>query len=366
MALRVLHVMGELKLSGAEYMLHSAAKELNSSSSTILSTGIVEGEFASRLRQVGYAVCHQPFSKSLNFFMRFCFFVARGDFDIVHIHTERARFWLILICRLQLKPVVTTVHNEFKFRGLLRVNRRVGRKLGVALGAQFVACSRRVLRNELDQFAIDTLHIPNWCDPRRLSFADDQHKLRFRLERGMASDTFLTISIANDGPLKNLRELFEAVILLDNKCHHFHIGEIGTDIMKEYLAKCAERITFVGAVEDIAQYLSAANVFICSSTFEGGPLVLMEAAMSGVICVSTEVGVAEEFKGQDGFFVTKPDHQSIYRAILKARSLSQNDQKEFAANLRDFAQSKFTPRIGGQKYAELYQKMAVTNKGRTW
>ena len=67
--LRVLHILGELKPSGAECMLKVAAEEFSSLGiqNEILSTGIEQiGPYAPMMTGVGYEVHHIPFAKSFN------------------------------------------------------------------------------------------------------------------------------------------------------------------------------------------------------------------------------------------------------------------------------------------------------------
>ncbi len=94
--MRVLHVLAELHPSGAESMLLSARPVFleNGFDGEILSTGRAVGPFASLLRAAGYKVHHIPFAKSPRFFLDVYRLMRRGGYDVIHLHTERANFWL--------------------------------------------------------------------------------------------------------------------------------------------------------------------------------------------------------------------------------------------------------------------------------
>jgi colanic acid/amylovoran biosynthesis glycosyltransferase len=69
----------------------------------------------------------------------------------------------------------------------------------------------------------------------------------------------------------------------------------------------AERVDFVGyqSPEGVRDYLQAADVFVMSSFAEGVPVVLMEAMMSGLPVVATQIAGVSELveEGVNGFLV---------------------------------------------------------------
>ena len=124
---RVLHILGELRPSGAEVMLRIAAPSWFpvDRPHTILATAKEEGPFAGRLREAGYQVHHVRFSKTLRFFIRIYALIRRERYDAVHIHTERANLVYAIVARLAgVDQVIHTIHANFAFTGGLRVVRK--------------------------------------------------------------------------------------------------------------------------------------------------------------------------------------------------------------------------------------------------
>ena len=77
---RVLHILMELRPSGAEVMLRIAAPFwfTDANSHSILATGQSEGPYADCLRATGFEVYHIPFSKTAGFFYQVFALIRRG------------------------------------------------------------------------------------------------------------------------------------------------------------------------------------------------------------------------------------------------------------------------------------------------
>jgi len=128
--MKILHIFGELKPSGGEAMMLSAAPIwLPVAEMHILSTGDVIGVYADKLSTAGYLIHHIPFRKRVSFFMEVARLLRKERFDIVHIHTERSSLWFALTSRIALgySPIlVRTVHHIFKFNGWLSYQKKSG------------------------------------------------------------------------------------------------------------------------------------------------------------------------------------------------------------------------------------------------
>ena len=79
------------------------------------------------------------------------------------------------------------------------------------------------------------------------------------------------------------------------------------------------RVHLVGQREDIVRFDQAADVFLCASMYETGPLTLLEAAACAVPIVSTRVGVAAEIIGEDesGGILVDSDAGAIAAALRR-------------------------------------------------
>ena len=79
------------------------------------------------------------------------------------------------------------------------------------------------------------------------------------------------------------------------------------------------RVDFLGPVADSAQTLAAADVLVLSSRTEGIPAVLIEAGLSGLPVVATDVGGVREIvvPGETGLLVRPHDHAALAGALQR-------------------------------------------------
>ncbi len=354
---RVLHLLHELTLSGAERMLASAAVELAAAGSAIVATSPQVGRFAGDLAAAGYRIVHRPFTRSLRHFIDVAKLIRAGDFDIVHVHLEQARVWYLLLARLLGLPAIATIHAEFRFTGGLRLRKAIGRRLAALVGVRFVACSQRVARNERARFGTTPCVIANWTDPARLVTGAGARAL-LRSSLGLSPETFLTLSIANDAPVKNLPALVDAVSKGPPEHVHVHLGQVSAELACLVDEVASDRLLLVGEVEAIGPYLAASDAFLCSSFAEGGPLVLIEAALAGLPCVTTDVGVVEEFGSRPAMVIVEPDASAIAAGIDRVRAMTPVERRDAGAELAAFASQRYVPAVGGSDYAALYRSLS--------
>lgn len=356
--MRVLHIMNELRFSGAEIMLSSGAPLLiPDGGAAILATGNTVGDYAGHLERAGYEIFHIPFAKSPIFFAR-VFKLVRQSFDVVHIHTERAATEYALVCRLAGVRSLRTVHNEFLFDGRLRWQRTFTRKVSRLLGVKQIACSGRVGRNEKMRFNNPMVVYDNWIDASKIGGRGSAAlRSQKRAALGIAEHEIVAVAVGNEAPAKNLDSLVEAVALLPEglNLRIFHCGAASAALRDKAAALADDRLCLLGSVGNVPDYLYASDIFVSPSLFEGGQLVLMEAAIAGLYCITTKVGIAEEFEGRGNVVFIESDPVSIAKALVNAAGLNPEEREAGADSLSQYALSRFVPQVGARRYADTYR-----------
>jgi glycosyltransferase involved in cell wall biosynthesis len=111
-------------------------------------------------------------------------------------------------------------------------------------------------------------------------------------------------AIAGEGSLRSPLQSLIAEFKLTN---HFHL--------------CGFR-------EDVANFISAVDLFVSSSLWEGGPLTLTEAVLLDKPVVATRVGICSEIivPGENGESVPPSDPQALASAILLTLERAENNR----------------------------------------
>ncbi len=103
----------------------------------------------------------------------------------------------------------------------------------------------------------------------------------------------------------------------------------------------ADRVEFVGYVDDCHTFLAGLDVFVLPSRWEGLPLVVLLAGSVGTPVISFDVGgVSEVIDGQTGWLVPNGDVPALAKAIVGCLS-DRNEAQRRGAHLGKTVRSRF-------------------------
>jgi glycosyltransferase involved in cell wall biosynthesis len=234
--------------------------------------------------------------------------------DVVHAHLlDRSDLAQLSDAGL---PVLATVHNT-------RSGWQAGQaELQTGEADLLVACAQAV-EAELEQTGVPILLRTVWngIDAGVISRqgCDVELRRRVRQERGIGADDVVLLTLANPRPQKRfpllpaivaalrdkLRENGTGVsvrLLLAGEAAQVHPAARQTvDATNAAIARyqVQDAVTWLGAVEDVAGILAAADVLISASAHEGLSLAYVEALSAGLPVVATDVGGTRELAGPD-------------------------------------------------------------------
>jgi glycosyltransferase involved in cell wall biosynthesis len=361
--LRVLHVLGELRASGAERMLCSAAPHWrrHSIDCSIVSLGAVPGLYAQTLCQAGYPIDQLPVTSTLASLARWARFIKKHPVDVVHFHAERAYFWLCAVTLLRSRSgVVRSFHAAFPFRGNLRLRRSMQRRLLRRKRVRNVAISASVQKVEQDRFRNPTLLIPNWFDSSVLARVDEEKRRLARLRLGLQTQ-FVVAVIGNCAPVKNHGALFRAIagppVMEDTVV--LHVGDEGSENERAMVASLGIQhyIRFLGMIDDVGMVLHAADVFCMPSLREGFGIAAAEAIGVGVPTVLANVNGLSDFAGSfESITYASPTAESIREALNVVRSRITELSSQAAADAC-LARELFSVEQGVARYSQLYWEL---------
>lgn len=189
----------------------------------------------------------------------------------------------------------------------------------------------------------------------------EKERFLYRKKYGIKNEDIIILNIANFKPGKNHRLLisaFEKVTKIFSNVYLFLIGEGKSKPFVEKTSrdkKLSDKVRFLGLREDIPEWLSAADIFVLSSDWEGLPMVVLEAMASGKPVIVTAVGGIPELikNGETGLLVSPQNTEKLVGAMIE---LIKNPtlRKELSKKAKQVCLKRFDISNTARAYEELY------------
>lgn len=367
--MKVLHILDEIKYSGAETMLTSASELWRGQGVTLsaLATAINEGAYADVFRQNGFTVFHIPYSLSFKFvFQVFCL-MKREKFDVVHIHPEQAFFQYAIAAWFARVPVkVSTVHHIYAYESWHAIRPWIYRHIcKYVFRVQFVSNSLSGHANEKRLHGLSHIYIPNWFDSRIYNQdainKNQDNDLRKRM--GIDDDKILLVSLGGYTYYKNFDKVIEALGSdeLRNRYVYMHLGHDDRCELEPLANKHQVKFKSMGCVKNAIPYLLAADLVIMPSREEGFGIAAVEAMALGVpLCLSRRPALIDFKQFTDKLFWCEPTVEGIRDFLQRFQKPSESERKSIGEALIVVSE-RFTIERGANAYLELYRNL---KKGR--
>jgi glycosyltransferase involved in cell wall biosynthesis len=164
-------------------------------------------------------------------------------------------------------------------------------------------------------------------DPARRSGARDMLGL---------GEEFTWLSVGRLEPGKDyptLVQAFAQVVSQQPCCRLLIAGDGRLRAELESLARAQEpggRVRLLGFRDDIPDLMQGADAFVMSSTWEGIPNVVLEAAASGLPVVATDVGGNPDIilDGESGYLVPPRDGAALAGRMTAVMALSESERRK--------------------------------------
>ena len=364
--IRVLEVLPTLKRAGAERMVVSLARRLDASR---FETGVVSlfnsfpGGLEPELEAAGVPVWHLGKRAGLDLRMiprlrRVLIEFAPG---VIHTHSYVLRYSLPASLATRRAAMVHTVHNlaarEADLTGQLLHRLVFGRRVAAVAVGEEVRRSYRGLYGAEPEAAIR-----NGIDTA--AFRRPGARQRWRAGHGFKDTDFLVVCVGRLDPQKNPLALIEAFARAFRGDARGQLLLAGDGSLKEAALRravelgMAAKVHFLGMQGEVADLLSASDVFALSSDWEGTPLAVMEAMAAGLPVVATAVGGVPELvsDGEAGLLTPAGDTSAFAGAL--ARLAGDDGMRAAMARAALSRSEKFSVDQMVAEYAALFERLA--------
>jgi glycosyltransferase involved in cell wall biosynthesis len=199
---------------------------------------------------------------------------------------------------------------------------------------------------------------------------DVDRRLALRASLGIPPDSLVLGTVGRLDPVKNLGLLLEARASLMERLPSSRIVIVGDGSERQALLDRARALGvddvthFTGHRTDVHDLMSAFDVYVNCSTYEGVSLTILEAMAATLPVVATRVGGNPEVvvEGETGVLVPG-DSPSLAAAIARLAE-SESDRRQFGAAGRRRVERDFTIERMVNDYASAYHALpaAVATK----
>ena len=285
---------------------------------------------------VGKLNCKNRFLKQYEIYKSFYNFLLESNYDIVHIHSDTA--WKISVYYLAAKKaginrIVVHSHSSGinghykKLNYLLHLISK-----SIIKGAQYRCACSKVAAEWMFNTVENVTIIRNGVDVEKFKFnqlARENIRGKFKI-----SEKIVIGSVSDFSSPKNPEFIYNLVKTFkeDKKYIFLFVGNRanGCDLKKLIDADGSiDNVIFAGTVTNVQDYLSAMDVFILPSKFEGLPMCALEAQVNGLYTMISDM-VTDETKCSSHFIRLKLDAEVWKNRIDKMNLLyDRNDRNKF-------------------------------------
>lgn len=280
--------------------------------------------------------------------------------DVVHSHMVHANLFVRLLrLSTRIKKMICTAHSS----------NEGGRRRMLAYRVTDGLCD---LSTNVSQEAVDIsvkrgaapasriIAMPNGIDTLRFTF-NSASRASLRLQLQLADKTPLILAVGRFTEAKDYPNLLTAFNQLPSELNHVQLAIIGTGEEQAKIEALAaqlgltERVHFLGLQRNVHEWMSAADVYVMSSAWEGMPLVLLEAMACERVVVATDCGGVKEVMGESGILVLAKNSAALAQGLQQGLALSVEAAKAQGAAARARVVARYSLNAQADKWLELYQ-----------
>jgi len=353
--MKVLQIMPEMGLAGAETMCESLCNELKAIGCDVILVSLYDYQSAitRRLQENNIKIYFLKKKHGLDITIIFkllsLFFKEKPQ--CVHTHRYVMRYVIPAAFLSRVPTRIHTVHNVAQKENTpigIFVNRYFYRYFNVIP----VALSNQVLKTIVDVYGLSPTSIP-------VIFNGIDLKKCIRKSDYSSDNCFTILHIGRFAEAKNHRLILNTFRKIVSRHPNTQLKLIGAGKLLSEIKSLAkeleieDKVCFLGQIDNIYPILHDADIFILPSEYEGMPMTLIEAMGTGVPIIASNVGGIPDMLTNDvDALLIKPDINDLFSAIEKL--ILNKEKREMLGKNALIRAQEFSSKIMAQKYYKLY------------
>jgi len=323
-------------------------------------------EVIKKFEENGVIVHTVPMNRNINIlsdlraFLNIYRLISASKFDIVHAHSSKAGALFRIAARMSnVKAIIYTPH-AFYFQGKKGIIRFIYRKTEALLGLITTAV---VVSSNEKQHALENKIVPenklvninNGINFREYSVENSQIG---KQKLGLKKNELLVGSIGRLTKQKNWTLLIEAAqhVLLTHPDVQFFIlgdGEESQRLMRTITKfNVHNNFSILNYNTDVSAILSAADIFVSTSKWEGLPYALLEAMYFKKPIIATDIGYVNVLNSRNALLVEQNNPRALAESIIKLLM-----DETLMCNLRDEAYATLNSNFNYENFIRLHERL---------
>ncbi len=282
--------------------------------------------------------------------------ILKGKYDIVHAHGNSATLALEMVAALSCGCRVRIAHGHSTSCHFTVIHR-------VLLPLFRACCTHRLACGEAAGkwlYGKRTFHVvKNGVDTSRFAFNSGKRAF-IREKFGIATDDLVIGNVGSFISVKNqtfLVDIMRELTVYDKRCRLFLVGEgplrgcIEEKVLKLNLE---ENVIFIGETDYPENFLSACDIVVMPSIYEGVPLSLIEAQANGLLCLVSDTVSSEVDKTGNLIFCSLSDGAEKWANIIQKNVSHSNRFETSQSAIVKITQGGFDIRTNAAELRKYY------------
>lgn len=279
--------------------------------------------------------------------------------DVVHSHMVHANiFTRLLRISTHMRKLICTAHSSNEGgRARMLAYRLTDGLCDLSTNVSQEAVDAAVKRGAV--LASRTIAMPNGIDSVRFTF-NSASRASLRAQLQLVDNTPLILAVGRLTEAKDYPNLLTAFRKLPQDVNPAQLVIIGTGEEQAKIEALVvrlgltARVHFLGLQRNIHEWMSAADLFVLSSAWEGFGLVVAEAMACQRVVVATDCGGVKEVVGDAGFLVPPKDSEKLASAMSDALALSLDTRTHLGSLARKRVEDNYSLSSVCERWLRIY------------
>ena len=297
---RILHILMSMDIGGIENFIMNLYRSVDKDRYIFDFCLWKKGtnHYENEIVRMGGKIYKINFSKNIiSNIIQFRKILKNRKYDVVHIHSHfYSGFFAYAAAKEKVPTVICHFHSFFdnkKNNFFRKIYINICRHLIKKYSNKLCACSEEAAIYGFGSTnGVNIIH--NYINTNKFIHVDKNITEKIRKNNNISDDTMLLGTVGRLSPEKNQSYILEIASKLKDMKYNFKCLLVGDGPALHELKSIVDsynlnnKIIFVGAVDNVNEYLNAMDIFLFPSLYEGFGMALLEAQASSCYCISSD------------------------------------------------------------------------------